>query len=206
MYDVQTTRAAYRTDYQPVNAAWLVHSGFQTVYHGIRREAFRAVNQGLAVLRESNITDFDFVITAHSLGTAVGYLTLLDILRAPADDSPQTDAGVPRIPDSSNITIALFGAPRVANKPFVEHFRELVQERRRRTGRKEALTEWSVIGHLDGTYHLDQLFVLIHILQVSRRYPRFPLAMSISVQRRSTRTVAYSFPSRPNIASLLASM
>lgn len=146
MYDMQTSRTAYRTEFEPRDREWLVHTGFQTVYQGIRREAFWAVNQALDVLKQDNITAFDVVITAHSLGTAVSYLTLLDILRA----DPYKHPSVPKIPDSSNITMALFGAPRVGNKPFVEYFRKLVEARRVRTGRKEAVTEWSVIGHLDG--------------------------------------------------------
>ena len=123
----------------------------------MRPAAFRVLKQAVdamdAQLAGRDNREWDLVLTAHSLGSAVCYLVLLDILHAGIGDG--LDPLIPILPATTRITIATFGSPRVGNPPLVNHYRELVEEWRRTRGSVDALTEWPIIGHMDGVYSLS---------------------------------------------------
>lgn len=150
MYDIMGVPVGYRTAYDhPSKSSWRVHDGFQRVYQGIKSPAFKALTDAISAMEERTTGPWDLVITAHSLGAAVSYLTLLDLLHRTRDPD-NLDSDVPIIPKDTNITICAFGSPRVANSFLVGHFRQLIKEWRIERGRAEALREWSIIGHRDG--------------------------------------------------------
>jgi hypothetical protein len=143
----------YRTSFNSsASTTWKVHDGFQRVYQGIKIAAFEALTLAIKTLdKEHGCQDWDLVITAHSLGGAVSYLTLLELIHHNVDPGTP-DVYVPVLPASCNITISVFGCPRVSNPFLVAHFHQLIKDWRERRGREEAITEWSVIGHMDGTW------------------------------------------------------
>jgi hypothetical protein len=137
---------------------------------GISRSATsarRALKEAIESLHRETGTrngEWDLVLTAHSLGTAISYLFLLDVLHegtSPDNELHQECDPLPSIPPSVNITIASFGPPRLANPALVEHFHELAREFRERRGREEAFTEWTVIGHNDGKFWLYAAFIQV---------------------------------------------
>jgi Lipase (class 3) len=157
MYDIKANLTRYQTSFShPKKESWRVHDGFQMVFQGVRAPARKALRQAMEILQMETGTcngEWDLVLTAHSLGTAISYLFLLDILHeeiSPDSQVHQEYDPLPSIPPSVNITIASFGPPRVANPALVGHFIELTREFRERREREEALTEWTVIGHNDG--------------------------------------------------------
>jgi hypothetical protein len=148
----------YKTSFShPSKSNWRVHDGFQRVYRGVRRAAFQALKQAIDVmdaqLAGRDNREWDLILTAHSLGAAVSYLVLLDILHAGIGPDG-LEPLVPILPTMTRITIATFGSPRVGNPPLVNHYRELVEEWRRKRGSVDSLTEWPIIGHMDGVYLL----------------------------------------------------
>lgn len=150
LYDIMAAPVAYKSAINhPSKSSWRVHDGFQRVYRGIKSPAFKSLRDAITAMRAKTSEPWDLVITAHSLGAAVGYLTLLDLLHC-ARDPDNLDSEVPILPNETNITICVFGSPRVANTFLVGHFRQLIKEWREERGRAEALTEWSIIGHRDG--------------------------------------------------------
>jgi Lipase (class 3) len=151
LYDIMATPTAYKSAFNyPSKPSWRVHDGFQRVYQGIKSPAFKSLRDAITAMEERTSGPWDLIITAHSLGAAVGYLTLLDLLHH-AQDPDTLDSEVPILPNETNITICVFGSPRVANASLVDYFRQLINEWRQERGRAEALTEWSIIGHRDGT-------------------------------------------------------
>jgi len=157
MYDIKANQTKYRTPFSyPEKESWRVHDGFQMVFQGVRTLARRALREAIESLHKETGTlngEWDLVLTAHSLGTAISYLFLLDLLHegiSPENELPQECETLSSVPPSVNITITSFGPPRLANPALVEHFHELAREFRERRGREEALTEWVVIGHNDG--------------------------------------------------------
>ena len=130
------------------------------VFQGVRTAARKALREAIEYLHRETGTrsgEWDLVLTAHSLGTAISYLFLLDILHEGISLESELHQGchpLPSIPPSVNITIASFGPPRLANQALVDHFNELVREFRERRGREAALTEWTVIGYNDGKFWL----------------------------------------------------
>ena len=140
----------YKTSFDhPSKYYWRVHDGFQRVYRGVRHPAFKALRHAIVAMEAKVGQEWDLVLTAHSLGAAVSYLVLLDLLHTgigPDGLEPE----VPILPTTTRITIATFGSPRVGNPALVNHYRELVAEWRQRRGSEHALTEWSIIGHMDG--------------------------------------------------------
>ncbi|KAG8820937.1 hypothetical protein FRC17_009977 [Serendipita sp. 399] len=151
LYDIHAALAPYKSKFQHVSkSTWRVHSGFQLVYQAIKPLAFDALQEAIQRLKTVHEQeDYDLVITAHSLGGAVSYLALLDLLHN-ALGVEGTDTQVPRISEACNLTIAVFGAPRLGNSALASHFRETAQEWQKKCGRDEALTEWPIIGHMDG--------------------------------------------------------
>ena len=157
IYDIKANQAKYQTPFLHLKKElWRVHDGFQIVFQGVRAPARRALREAIESLYRETGTrsgEWDLVLTAHSLGTAISYLFLLDILHegiSPDNELHQDCDSLPSIPTSVNVTIASFGPPRLANPALVDHFNELVREFRDRRGREEAFTEWTVIGHNDG--------------------------------------------------------
>lgn len=162
LYDVMVAPLGYKTSFShPSKYSWRVHDGFQRVYRGIRSPAFMALKRAItameANLANQNNQEWDLVITAHSLGGAVSYLVLLDLLqKAFAPDGLEPE--VPLLPQKTNVTIATFGAPRVANPALVNHYRELIETWRQRRDSASSLTEWPIIGHMDGVPALPPTF------------------------------------------------
>lgn len=159
IYDIKANQARYQTSFlHPKRELWRVHDGFQMVFQGVRTSARRALREAIESLHKEIGTrtgEWDLVLTAHSLGTAISYLFLLDILHegiSPDSDLHQGSESLPSIPPSVGITVASFGPPRLANPALVDHFNELVREFRERRGREETFTEWAVIGHNDGEF------------------------------------------------------
>lgn len=151
----------------PSKYEWRVHDGFQRVYRGIRHAAFNALKEAITSINremENRATkDWDLVITAHSLGAAVSYLVLLDILHAGiGPDGLEHEA--PMLPATTRITIATFGSPRVGNPALVRHFRESIHEWRQMRGSEDALTEWAIIGHMDGGLYSSGKLGLLNFL------------------------------------------
>ncbi|KAG8810047.1 hypothetical protein FRC17_003122 [Serendipita sp. 399] len=154
LYNLMTMPARY----QPLsgnksNSNWKVHDGFQRVYQSIRDAAIQALNQAIEQIKEAYDGEWDLVITGHSLGTAVLTFFLLDLMHC---EELQNKASappalkMPQIPLSTNVTLAKFGPPRVVNSSLADEYREQMEQFRRRRGRDEALTDWAVIGHMDG--------------------------------------------------------
>jgi len=166
IYDIKANQVRYQTSFShPQKESWRVHDGFQMVFQGVRTSARRALREAIESLHrvtEVRNGEWDLVLTAHSLGTAISYLFLLDVLHegiSPNGELRQECDPLPSIPPSCNITIASFGPPRLANPALVEHFHELAKEFRERRGREEAFTEWTVIGHNDGKFLLYAAFI-----------------------------------------------
>ncbi|PVG03661.1 alpha/beta-hydrolase [Serendipita vermifera] len=159
LYDVMAAPVQYRTSFNSsASSAWKVHDGFQRVYQGVKSVAFDALRLAIQTLdQEHGCQSWDLVLTAHSLGAAVSYLTLLDLIHRNIDTG-SPDLFVPVLPASCNITIAVFGSPRVANPFLVAHFRQLIKDWRERCSREEVITEWSVIGHMDGVPSMPPAF------------------------------------------------
>lgn len=159
LYDIRANLARYQTSFShPKKDLWRVHDGFQIVFQGVRTSARRALREAIESLHRESGTrhgEWDLVLTAHSLGTAISYLFLLDVLHegTSSDNELHEECDpLPSIPPSVNITIASFGPPRLANPALVEHFDELARAFRARRGREEAFTEWTVIGYNDGKF------------------------------------------------------
>jgi hypothetical protein len=157
LYDIKANQERYQTSFlHPKKELWRVHDGFQMVFQGVRTAARRALREAIETLHREVGTcsgEWDLVLAAHSLGTAISYLFLLDVFHegiSPDSALHQDCDSLPSIPPSVNVTIASFGPPRLANPALVDHFNELVREFREKRGREEAFTEWTVKGHNDG--------------------------------------------------------
>ena len=83
-----------------------VEKGFYKAYQNIKTEVF----QSLDTLKEKYTTD-KLLITAHSLGAAIGSLMVLDTMHI------------------YDVTLYTFGSPRVGNEYFVDLFRSLHTKR-----------------------------------------------------------------------------
>ncbi|KAG8818520.1 hypothetical protein FRC19_010573 [Serendipita sp. 401] len=158
LYDIHAALVPYKSSFQQKSKANLrVHSGFQLVYQAIKPLAFDALREAIRRLNVAHGHDvYDLIITAHSLGAAVSYLALLDLLHN-AMSMEGSNEQVPRISKACNITIAVFGAPRLGNSALANHFKETAKEWRHRSEKDEPLTEWSIIGHMDGVPSLPPL-------------------------------------------------
>lgn len=193
MYDIKTNQSRYLTPFShPKKESWRVHDGFQTVFQGVRTSARRALKEAIESLNNGAGTrngEWDLVLTAHSLGAAISYLFLLDVLHegtCPHDGLIQECEPLSSIPPSVNVTIASFGPPRLANPALVEHFLELARDFRKRRGREDAFTEWTVIGHNDGKFWLYPAFIQVEpFIKVSLACPLRHLALRIWPQTRS---------------------
>ncbi|KAG8761346.1 hypothetical protein FRC14_004751 [Serendipita sp. 396] len=146
--------------YQPVSNSeghhdWKIHDGFQRVFQSIREPAIQALKLAIKQMeKEAPNGEWDLVITAHSLGSAVSSLFLLDLLRFEAawnkSHLPGGDPEMPIIPSSTKVTIAKFGHPRVVNSSLADEYRAQIRRFRQRPEKEEALTDWNIIGYMDG--------------------------------------------------------
>ncbi|EAU89653.2 hypothetical protein CC1G_02542 [Coprinopsis cinerea okayama7 len=117
------------------------HSGFWALYTGIADR----VKTELKALINFHSPD-EIIITGHSMGGAVGYLLLLDIL---------SDQGL-LPPSPPAIKLATFGTPRVGDAALVSHFHNTVAEYTSRHG-DQSFIEYSVRGYNDGVPTLPPL-------------------------------------------------
>lgn len=156
----------------PVPPTWQhagVHSGFWNVYTGIRL----AVAGAIASARQA-YPDAKLVLTGHSMGAVMCYLIALDILLAKHDPVGRECF---HSLDGMQITMALFGCPRLADAALVESFDRAVADYKSRfeTDDSNAFTEYSVKGFRDGelcyygqySYYRTKYFLGVHCLPPS---------------------------------------
>lgn len=182
MYDIMVAPASYQTSYShPSKSTWRVHDGFQRVYQGIKLLALKALRLAISTLEKDynhlieQYGGWDLVITAHSLGAAISYLFLLDLLHADSsqNDPESLDRDSLILPKETNVCLAVFGCPRVANPFLVTHYRDQVKEWKTRRGNNASLIEWSIIGHLDGDSSIGSMRVKhLHFVQGYLLYHR----------------------------------
>ena len=144
--DTQTWRTQCRVASSGVEGsnAWKVHYGFQTVYEGVREAAFSALESVVEDLKDKQPT---IVITAHSLGTCMGYFFLLDLLHRQKMENHFF------LPIGTHFIIASFGPPRIGNEAFVRHVQTTFEAYKRDHG-SESLEEYAVIAHGDGMHSI----------------------------------------------------
>ncbi|EGO00311.1 hypothetical protein SERLA73DRAFT_180832 [Serpula lacrymans var. lacrymans S7.3] len=124
-----------------VGSGCKVHSGFWSLYLGIRSQVFDAIRESL----EGHIIG-ELVITGHSMGGAMSYLLAFDILNS---DEIQITRGL-------KLKIVTFGAPRCGNEALVQCWRSLVDGCRTEYGRG-SVQEYCVKGYNDGVPSLPPL-------------------------------------------------
>lgn len=114
-----------------------VHSGFWSLYEGIKSTVLDAIAKGL---KEHDVEEI--ALTGHSMGGSVSYLLAMDLLAA----GSVNDAPLPRI-----LKIAVFGAPRTGSPALVKYWWELVDKFQNVHG-QGALAEYSVKAYNDGSF------------------------------------------------------
>ncbi|KAE9392584.1 alpha/beta-hydrolase [Gymnopus androsaceus JB14] len=119
----------------------LVHSGFWKLYKGIRPFIYEGIRKGL----KEDVGEL--VITGHSMGGAVSYLLLLDLLVS-------NDI----IPANLPIKLVVFGAPRPGDTKLSKFYQELVAEYRKKNG-NAAFSEYFVKAYNDGVPALPPLLL-----------------------------------------------
>ncbi|KAL0579010.1 NineTeen Complex (NTC) component [Marasmius crinis-equi] len=117
-----------------------VHHGFWSLYKGIRSYILDGIRKGF---EEQDIAEM--VVTGHSMGGALSYLLLLDLLTPNDIISPDL-----------RVTLAAFGSPRVGDPSLVKHWQDLCQEYRNRNG-DDSFREYSVKAYNDGVPSLPPL-------------------------------------------------
>lgn len=132
---------AQRSEKSSPNMA--VHAGFWQMYMGVRQHAIDALNEGL---QRWDVEEL--VFTAHSMGTALLYLLLLELL-APTQN-------IVRLPFGVRMKLVVYGAPRVGNAGLVDLWKERVQAYRQLHG-DGAFQEWSVKAFDDGKFTVSQM-------------------------------------------------
>ena len=134
LYDVWGTRRRHPS------GKGEVHRGFWSLYKGIRSLIIDGIRKGLA---EHDVNEL--VVTGHSMGGALSYLLLLELV-----SSNNTV-----VPTSVCIKLVAFGAPRVGDTSLGNYWQELWREYRNRNG-ADAFTEYSVKAYNDGLFpHLS---------------------------------------------------
>ncbi|KAJ8507689.1 hypothetical protein ONZ45_g9973 [Pleurotus djamor] len=113
-----------------------VHSGFWSLYKGIRDAAIKALRQGL----DTEEVD-ELVITGHSMGGAVSSLLMLTIL---------TDNAILDKP-SLPLKLVVYGAPRCGDAGMADYWNELVAARRTKYG-DNSFKEYAIKAYNDGEY------------------------------------------------------
>lgn len=131
-----------------------VHTGFWRLYRGIKPQALEGIQKGL---REHDVSEL--VITGHSMGGAVSYLLMLDLLRENT------------LPAHVKLQIIVYGAPRSGDRELCKYWRELVRSRREAHG-ESSITEYSVKTYNDGQLS-DRIYVIEPLLTSSKVSPPF---------------------------------
>ncbi|KAK7047280.1 hypothetical protein VNI00_006511 [Paramarasmius palmivorus] len=124
LYDVWTSKHTHPSK------KGKVHSGFWALYKGIRKFLFDGIRNGA---KEHQVDEL--VVTGHSMGGAMSYLLMLDLLRL-------NDVVSPEMP----LKLVVFGAPRVGDVQLAQYWAELVQDRKR----NGPFREYSVKAYNDG--------------------------------------------------------
>ncbi|KAF9043495.1 alpha/beta-hydrolase [Hymenopellis radicata] len=132
---MQDLRTLY---HRPRLAPGVVHSGFWSLYKGVRDLVYAGIAQGF---REHPDAE-ELVITGHSMGGAVSYLLIIDAF-----------LGKIPIPAKCRLKLVSFGAPRVGDETFVNHWRDL----RSAFQEKHEFTELCVKAYNDGVPSLPPL-------------------------------------------------
>jgi hypothetical protein len=176
LHDLRAFRRAYPS------GKGTIHSGFWDFYQGIKIPAAAGIEQGL---NDNDVEEL--VITGHSMGGAISYLLMLDILSSTMP-----------IPSNVKLKIVVFGAPRLGDLAFVEYWREQVRGHRERYG-QSSLEEYSVKGYNDGMYCFLIPFYgcqneMANLLQVY--LPYHPLLLDIGTVRNCRGTSAEDCCSR----------
>ncbi len=125
---MQDLRTLY---HRPRHAPGVVHSGFWSLYKGVRDLVYAGIATGFKEHPDAE----ELVITGHSMGGAVSYLLIMDVF-----------LGKIPIPAKCRLKLASFGAPRVGDAAFVKHWREL----RTAFQEKHEFTELCVKAYNDG--------------------------------------------------------
>jgi hypothetical protein len=128
-HDLRTTKARHPS------GRGLVHSGFWSLYQGIKPTVLDAIATGL---KEHDVEEV--AITGHSMGGSVSYLLAIDLLST----GSVNDTALP-----PSFTVAVFGAPRTGNSALVDHWCELVDAFRKEHG-QNTFKEYSVKAYNDG--------------------------------------------------------
>lgn len=118
----------------PAGSGCKVHTGFWKMYRGIKPEVISAVKEGL---RDREVAEL--VLTGHSLGGALSYFLVIDLLLS---DGVKLPPGLP-------LKLAVFGAPRCGNTKLLQLWLGLVKEYRAKNG-EESIKELSVKAYNDG--------------------------------------------------------
>lgn len=158
-------------DHFPDLKAARVHSGFQQIYLAMRDKARAALLEAYRQLpQQDEHDDVTIIITGHSLGGALSYFSIVDLLHdILRPDEPEDVSAIPWRARPPSLHLAVYGAPRPGNAPFSEHYAKLVASYRSQHG-AASLTDWAVIGHRDGVPSLppymspmcEQPFYLYH--------------------------------------------
>jgi hypothetical protein len=80
----------------------------------------------------------ELVITGHSMGGAISYLLMLDLLSENV-----------ALPPGLHLKLAVFGSPRPGNEKFASYWQELLKGYRAKNG-EDSIKEYSVKAYNDG--------------------------------------------------------
>jgi len=111
-----------------------VHSGFWTLYQGIKTRVIAGIQKGV----EGHFPT-EIVLTGHSMGGSIAYLLCIDLL----SDKDLLSFDI-------KLQVAVFGSPRTGDADLVSYFRELIASYRKRKGKDNDFKEYSVKGYNDG--------------------------------------------------------
>lgn len=120
-----------------------VHIGFWALYQGVKAPLVDALRKGLQDHKDVH----EIVFTGHSMGGAVAYLLLLDIV---ADGTLLDGYTLP------HLTIAAFGSPRAGNERLAQYWHEVSAAHRNEHG-ADSLREYAVKAHNDGEHIPEHL-------------------------------------------------
>ncbi|TDL27870.1 alpha/beta-hydrolase [Rickenella mellea] len=112
-----------------------VHAGFLRMYRGVRESAFTALWKALKEYETREI-----LIAGHSMGAALSYLFILELLPLHEEH---------HVPNDVKVKHAVFGAPRVGNRALVQLFERTVNTFLSQRG-VDSFVSNSVRAHNDG--------------------------------------------------------
>ncbi|KZT39841.1 alpha/beta-hydrolase [Sistotremastrum suecicum HHB10207 ss-3] len=139
---------ALRVHYNGSPPHCLVHSGFYSLYRGIKELAIRSLRNSVQKFHPETI-----VCTGHSMGGAIAYFLCLDLMR----DTEEL------LGKDMNIIVAVFGCPRLGNPELASYWRSLAESYREKHGPR-SLLEVSVKGYNDGVPALPPAFLgYVHV-------------------------------------------